>query len=89
MNFTSFTFFIAQAKNFSIILNSIIISMEHKFEQSLGDSEGQGSLACYSSWGHRVGHDLVTEQQWKSRGILGAVETFLPGGRLCKRRVCL
>ena len=25
----------------------------HEFEQSLGDSEGQGSLACYSPWGHK------------------------------------
>ena len=24
---------------------------EHKFEQALGDSKGQGSLACYSPWG--------------------------------------
>ena len=23
----------------------------HEFEQALGDSEGQGSLACYSPWG--------------------------------------
>jgi len=23
----------------------------HEFEQSLGDSEGQGSLACCSPWG--------------------------------------
>ena len=23
----------------------------HEFEQLLGDGEGQGSLACYSSWG--------------------------------------
>ena len=23
----------------------------HEFEQTLGDSEGQGILACYSSWG--------------------------------------
>ena len=23
----------------------------HEFEQTLGDSEGQGSLECYSSWG--------------------------------------
>jgi len=23
----------------------------HEFEQPLGDGEGQGSLACYSSWG--------------------------------------
>ena len=34
----------------------------HEFEQILGDSKGQGSLACCGSWGHRVGHNLVTEQ---------------------------
>ena len=25
----------------------------HEFEQALGDDEGQGSLECYSSWGHK------------------------------------
>ena len=25
----------------------------HEFEQTPGDSEGQGSLACYSPWGHK------------------------------------
>ena len=25
----------------------------HEFEQSLGDSEGEGSLECFSPWGHR------------------------------------
>ena len=25
----------------------------HEFEQTLGDSEGQGSLACSSPWGHK------------------------------------
>ena len=25
----------------------------HVFEQTLGDSEGQGSLVCSSSWGHK------------------------------------
>ena len=29
----------------------------------LGNGEGQGSMACCSPWGHRVGQDLVTEQQ--------------------------
>ena len=29
----------------------------HEFEQDPGDREGQGSLECCSSWGHRVGHD--------------------------------
>ena len=28
-----------------------------EFEQALGVGDRQGSLACYSSWGHRVGHD--------------------------------
>ena len=36
-----------------------------EFEQTPGDSEGQGSLACCSLRGHKglVGHNLVTEQQ--------------------------
>ena len=28
-----------------------------------GESHGQRSLAGYSQWGHRVGHDLATKQQ--------------------------
>ena len=34
-----------------------------EFEQGLGDGEGQGSLACCSPCGHRVGHDRATDQQ--------------------------
>ena len=26
---------------------------EHEFEQTLGDGEGQGTLACWSPWGHK------------------------------------
>ena len=26
---------------------------EHEFEQTPGDNEGQGSLACSSPWGHK------------------------------------
>ena len=37
----------------------------HKFEQTLGDTEGQGSLVCWSPGGHRVRHDLATEQTSK------------------------
>ena len=33
----------------------------HEFEQALGVGDGQGSLACCSPWGHRVGHHWVTE----------------------------
>ena len=35
----------------------------HEFEQAPGDDEGQGSLACCSPWGHRVGHDWATKEQ--------------------------
>ena len=37
----------------------------HEFEQALGVSDRQGSLACFSPWGHCVGHDWVTELNWK------------------------
>ena len=32
----------------------------YEFMQTLGDSEGQGSLACYSPWGHKESD--MTEQ---------------------------
>ena len=32
----------------------------HEFEQTLGDSEGQGSLACCSPWGRKESD--MTEQ---------------------------
>ena len=35
----------------------------HESEQTPGDSEGQGSLECCSSWGHRIRQDLATEQE--------------------------
>ena len=57
----------------------------HEFEQTLGDSEELGSLACCNPWGHkRVGHDSVTEQQTThvftgkmlSRNAKGAVTSW-------------
>ena len=39
----------------------------HEFEQTLGDGEGQGTVACCSFWGCRVEPDLVTEQQCTPR----------------------
>ena len=46
-----------------IILNTFSVSWQipggayqlkgHEFEQTLGDSEGQGSLVCCSPWGHK------------------------------------
>ena len=38
-------------------------SLTHESEQTLGDSEGQRSLACCSPWGSRVRHDRATELQ--------------------------
>ena len=38
----------------------------HEFEQTLGDSEGQGSLACCSPRGRKNGHNWATEQQQQS-----------------------
>ena len=39
----------------------------HEFEQAPGVGHGQGSLACYSPWGHRVRHDWATELNWKTK----------------------
>ena len=33
----------------------------HEFEQFWGDGEGQGSLLCFSPWGHKESD--ITEQQ--------------------------
>ena len=35
-----------------------------EFEWTPGDGDGQGGLACCSSWGFRVGHDWATELKW-------------------------
>ena len=35
-----------------------------EFEQALGVGDGQGSLACCSPWGCRVGYDWATELNW-------------------------
>ena len=36
---------------------------EHEFEQTLGNSEEQESLACCVPWSCRVRHNLVSKQQ--------------------------
>ena len=40
-----------------------------EFGWTPGVGDGQGGLACYSSWGCRVGHDWATELNW-SRKLL-------------------
>ena len=47
---------------------------EHDPEQTLGDGEGQGSLSCYSPWGHKESdtteqlnnHNKVLLSRWAS-----------------------
>ena len=38
----------------------------NEFSRALGDGEGQGSLACCSSWGLKELNTTVTEQQQKA-----------------------
>ena len=40
-----------------------IIDSIHESEQTLGDSEGQGSLACCPPWGHNSETRLSDQQQ--------------------------
>ena len=40
-----------------------ITDSAHEIEQNSESSEGQGSLACCSSWDHTVRHDLETDHQ--------------------------
>ena len=40
----------------------------HEFEQTPGDGEGQGSLACCSPWGHK-GSDMTERLNNNNKGI--------------------
>ena len=53
----------------------------HEFQQAPVDSEGQESMACCSVWGHRVGHDLATEEQ-QSDGLFLVRSSAESSGRL-------
>ena len=44
-------------------LDGIIDSMDNELEQILGDSEGQGNLACFSPW-DRTEPDTTEQQQY-------------------------
>ena len=45
----------------------------HEFEQTLGDGEGQGGLACYSSRAHR---ESDTTKQLNNKGTAPAFSHF-------------
>ena len=50
----------------------------HEFEQTQGDSEGQGSLACSTGW-QRVGHNWVSEQQQLTNKLMMVIPRWLGG----------
>ena len=41
----------------------------HELEQTLGDGEGQGSLACCSPWGHKQSDTTTQRQQGKTKNL--------------------
>jgi len=41
----------------------------HEFEQTPGDSEGQGSLACCSAWGCRESDSTSCLSSWSSHSV--------------------
>ena len=51
----------------------------HEFEQTLGDSEGQESLACCSPWGRKESENLVTENKcyWFSASFLCLLALYI------------
>ena len=42
----------------------------HEFDQALGDTEGQGSLACYSPWDHKES-DMTEQLNNNDRNLKG------------------
>ena len=55
----------------------------HEFEQIQGDSEGQGSLVCCSSWGHK---ELVTDEQLDNSWHL---DLGLPASKIVRKKFLL
>ena len=45
----------------------------HGFGWTLGVGDGQGGLACCSSWGRRVRHDWATELKWTPPSQAGSL----------------
>ena len=43
----------------------------HEFEQTLGDSEGQGVLACCSPWGHKKSDTTERIDKYEGRYVEG------------------
>ena len=52
----------------------------HESEHALGDGEGQGSLACCSPWGRRVGSEWAAQSSssWASLGLGKPTQACIP-----------
>ena len=50
----------------------------HEFEQDSGVGDGQGSLACCSPWGCRVGHDWAIELNWTVQYWIASCFSWVP-----------
>ena len=65
-------------------MDSITDSMDMKFEQIPGDSEGQGSLACCSPWGHKESDTT----EWLNNNNAGQARAAGDSGRRLIPRYC-
>ena len=51
-------------------LDGITDSKDMGFEQAPGTGNGQGNLEWCTLWGHRVGHNWVTELNWTEQFVI-------------------
>ena len=49
----------------------------HEFEQVMGDGEGQRSLACYSSWGHKESDTTERLKETTNLSVFSAMNTYM------------
>ena len=54
----------------------------HEFEQTQGESEGQGSLECCSPQGRRVGHNWQLNNEQQIMPIFSILPNILPGTKI-------
>ena len=59
----------------------------HEFEQALGVGDRQGSLACCSPWGRRVGHEWATELNWTK--LMQSIWRLNWGWKICLQNISL
>ena len=58
----------------------------HEFEHALGDSEGQGSLVCCNSWGHKES-DMTEWLNWTDAKML-VIQRFIKFLKYLMNELC-